>query len=79
VSPEHESAWLVVAVALFHGLTVEPENHGERPTSEDPYLVLASLGRALGRALEEEYGREQGLLLASVFFDGLMDRWMPEP
>jgi hypothetical protein len=80
VSPTQLETWLVLAEAFVDGLTRRhPALLDVLESDDQRCLVLHSVGRALGRALAEAYGRDGGLVLASVFFDGLMDRWAAEP
>jgi hypothetical protein len=48
-------------------------------SDEELRRVVHLLGRAWSRALDEACGEEIGLVLAAVFLDGLMDRWIRSP
>jgi hypothetical protein len=51
----------------------------DAPSDEARRRVMHLVGRAWSRTLDEAFGEEGGLVLAAVFFDGLMDRWSRSP
>jgi hypothetical protein len=65
---------LIDALARAHLVLLQA---GE--TDEERGDIAFFIGRALGRGLAESFGADTGLALASILFDGVLDRWAPPP
>jgi hypothetical protein len=73
-------AWLIESEAVIDDLTRKHREYLVNAQSdEERRQIVHRIGRAWGRALDETCGEQDGLALAAVLLDGVLERWSGTP